>query len=368
MLSTEELISKIKLVNDKWLLTEPWKENTNWATACYFMGCLDAYEETGEKRYLDAAVRWGEEHDWRACVEGNLDYARDVLVNHFTVEGRLDWKFDDIADYLNIHADHLTCGGTFLKLKKYVPEKANIDSIKRIMDFMINDPHVDYWWWVDTIHMALCIMHKVTEVTGDERYADKAHALYMDTKSRLGLYDTEEHLWHRDWRYLPENGLTKNGKKIFWSRGNGWAYAGLIQTMEQIGREHRHYAEYEKTFLEMTDALMKCRGKDGFWRASLHDADEFPMIETSGTLLFLSSILKAVRLGVLDESYLAVFEESFDAMNEHAVFEDGTIGWVQGVAGSPGETLREGTRDYAVGYYLMTCCECLRFIRERKEQ
>ena len=91
MLSAEELISRIRLVNDKWLQTNPWEENTNWATACYFMGCLDAYEETGEQRYLDAAVRWGEEHDWRACVEGNLEYAKNVLVDHFTVD--LEFSF-----------------------------------------------------------------------------------------------------------------------------------------------------------------------------------------------------------------------------------------------------------------------------------
>lgn len=365
MLNTEELISKIKLVNDKWLETKPWERNTSWNQACYFMGCIDAYEETGDKRYLDAAIKWGELNDW--CTYGDEKYATDVLVDHFTKEGNLGWRYEKDADYLNIHADYLTCGITYLKLKKYVPEKADFSKVQKLMDFMINDPHNDYWWWVDAIHMGLRIYHIAAKMTGNERYAQKGHALYMDAKDRLGLYDYGEHLWYRDAHYFPDRELTKNGHKIFWSRGNGWAYAGLIQTMEVIGKDSQYYPEYKKTFLEMTDSLMKCRQADGFWRSSLYDSEEYPMIETSGTLLFLSAIIKAIRLGVLDESYIEIFEESFDALNREAVFEDGTVGWVQGVAGSPGAAERNGTREYAVGYYLMTCCECLRYIRQRKD-
>lgn len=99
-----------------------------------------------------------------------------------------------------------------------------------------------------------------------------------------------------------------------------------------MDRKSPYYEEYENTFLEMTEALVKCQGQDGFWRASLFDQEEFPEIETSGTLLFLYSILRGIRLGILDESYLEVLERGFDAVNKQAISSDGVLQWVQGGA------------------------------------
>ena len=362
LMDTNYVIDKIKSVNGRWLKTNPQNEDTSWDNACYFRGDIEAYKITGEKEYLDAAVEWGEKNKWGTF--GDEKFAAEVLENHFTVEGKLDWCYENVADYLNIHADFVFCGMTYLELEKFVPDKARFDKVMSILDFTVNDPHNDYWWWVDTIHMGLCLYHKVSLMKNDDRYAKKAHALYLYAKETRGYYDTEEHLWYRDMKYTPDKMLSKNGKKVFWSRGNGWVYAGLIQTMEVIGKESEYYDGYKKTFLEMTDAIMKCRGKDGFWRTNLADYDEYPMIETSGTLLFIHSILKAVRYGVLDESYIKIFEESFKAINEKAIFEDGTLGYVQGVAQSPGEVCKNGTREYAVGYYLMTCAEWIKYCRE----
>ena len=171
------------------------------------------------------------------------------------------------------------------------------------------------------------------------------------------LYDEEAHLWFRDYRFHSPSHYTKNVQKPFWGRGNGWVYAALIQTLEVIGENSPYTAEYKKMFLEMTEAILHCRNKDGLWGTSLYDNEEYPTSDGSATLLFLHSMIVAVRLGILDQSYAELFEQLFEKFTEYAVSDEGFVGYIQGVAKSPGETKKECSRDYAVGYYLMCCAE-----------
>ena len=56
-----------------------------------------------------------------------------------------------------------------------------------------------------------------------------------------------------------------------------------------------------------------------------------------------------------------IFEKGFHAVNQYAVSEEGVVGWVQGVADRPGKTVKESSKDYAVGYYLMICSEWIQY-------
>ena len=360
-MTISEIKEKMELVNDNWLKTKPQKKTPGWSVACYFMGCMEAYKATGKETYLNTALEWAVNNEWKPDRYGDETYAEDVLVEHFTEKGGCRWRYENPNDYLNIHADYVTCSLTYLELLKYFPEQGDLGKLLQIMRFNVEDEHTDYWWWVDAIHMGLCVYHQVAGMLGDERYAQKAHALYKYIKENRGCYDEQEHLWYRDQRFLPEKALTQNGKKIFWARGNGWVYAGLIQTLSILAPDSVYYEEYKKTFLEMTESVIKCQGEDGFWRSSMLDFEEYPEKESSGTLLFLHSILRAIRCGILDKSYLGVFEKGFHAVNQYAVSEEGVVGWVQGVADRPGKTVKESSKDYAVGFYLMMCSEWIQY-------
>ena len=64
---------------------------------------------------------------------------------------------------------------------------------------------------------------------------------------------------------------------------------------------------------------------------------------------------------------IKVFKKGFEAVNREAISAEGALEWVQGVASGPGATQKETTKDYAVGYYLMTCCEWIEYCRETGE-
>src|SRR3546814_4790488 len=88
----------------------------------------------------------------------------------------------------------------------------------------------DRWCWCDALFMAPPTMLRLAQATGDRRYADFVHAEWKATTDYL--FDPAEQLYFRDSRFFDMRDA--QGRKLFWSRGNGWVMAGLVQ----IGRSH----------------------------------------------------------------------------------------------------------------------------------
>ena len=49
----------------------------------------------------------------------------------------------------------------------------------------------------------------------------------------------------------PEKQTSKNGEKVFWSRGNGWAIGGLVRILTFLPKEHTSYERYKKQYVKM---------------------------------------------------------------------------------------------------------------------
>jgi len=108
------------------------------------------------------------------------------------------------------------------------------------------------WCWADAIFMAPPAWAAVSNVTGDDKY--RQYAVEETDATIEYLYDPNTHMFFRDSRYFTLK--TKNGKGVFWSRGNGWVYAGLARLMETLPEGHEARARYEALFVEFTDALV----------------------------------------------------------------------------------------------------------------
>jgi len=120
----------------------------------------------------------------------------------------------------------------FLNTHLYEPNKWKDGTDKAKMKNIL-------WWWCDALFMAPPVITLYAQHTGNEKYLDDMHTYYMETYNQL--YDKEEHLFARDMRYLwdvNEKDIKEpNGKKIFWSRGNGWVIGGLAMVgwVQNIG-------------------------------------------------------------------------------------------------------------------------------------
>src|SRR5688572_1358087 len=110
----------------------------------------------------------------------------------------------------------------------------------------------------------------------------------------------------------------------------------------------------------MSAALLKVQGADGLWRASLLDPAEFPSPETSGSAFFCFSYAWGINNGTLDrDTYLPATIKAWNGLVEK-VTPEGKLGYVQRVAGSPGDVNPADTHEYAVGAFLLAGSEIVK--------
>lgn len=303
----------------------PREADNDWIRATFYPGVMALYETTKESKYRDAAIAWGEKSRWTP--------PRDKR-----------------------HADALACGQTYCELFMLEGDPRMIAPFRAAVDRMIEtkQPGRVDWWWCDALFMAPPAFVRLAHVTGDPKYAAFMNEMYWDATDYL--YDTEANLFFRDKNYFPP-ARTKNGKKIFWSRGNGWVMAGIPRVLEYLPKDDPHRARFVKLHQDMSAALLKLQGADGLWRSSLLDPAEFPSPETSGSAFFCFAFAWGINNGTLDRAtYLPATIKAWNALVDK-VTPDGKLGYVQKVAGAPGAVNPQDTHEYAVGAFLLAGSE-----------
>jgi rhamnogalacturonyl hydrolase YesR len=89
------------------------------------------------------------------------------------------------------------------------------------------------WWWSDALFMAPPIYARMSTVTGDPKYLRAMDAQWWRVHERL--WDPKENLFFRHERFKTRR--SASGEKIFWSRGNGWVFAGLARVLETMPQD-----------------------------------------------------------------------------------------------------------------------------------
>jgi rhamnogalacturonyl hydrolase YesR len=337
----------MRLVNDRFLSEWPAPgadigpnrgvPSNTWTRAVYFEGMLALYDVAPDQRLLDYGMAWADGHAWR------LSGAPDTRL-----------------------ADDQCAGQAYLSLYMLAPSETRIVTLQHSIDAMVQDPRSDDWTWIDAIQMAMPVFARMGVLRGQTKYLDKMHALYTYTRDVAGghgLYDQRKHLWYRDQSFLPPF-TEPNGESCFWSRGNGWVYAGLARVLDVLPPSDPRRPSYEADFVAMSEALLKVRRSDGFWNVSLHDPEHFGGPEITGTSLFVYGMAWGIRHGLLPR---ATFEPavrgSFKAMSMKAIHSDGRLGYVQGTARGPldGQPVSYDSvpnyDDFAVGCFLLAGSE-----------
>eukprot|EP01034_Spumella_vulgaris_P001893 gene1893-2476_t len=179
--------------------------------------------------------------------------------------------------------------------------------------------------------MAPPVWLKMYQATGERKYLDYVHEQWQKTYDLL--YDKQEHLYARDASYIGKT--EPNGKKIFWSRGEGWVLGGLARSIDYIPADDPKRPFYIQQLREMSAAVAKIQGPDGLWHAGLLDPATYPLPEISGSALFVYSMAYGVNKGYLDEkTYRPVIERAWAGILK-SVYEDGRLGGIQQTGAEP---------------------------------
>ena len=198
---------------------------------------------------------------------------------------------------------------------------------------------------------------KLSNATDDPQYWDYANKEYWATTDYL--FSQEHKLFYRDSRYFDQK--SGNGAPIFWSRGNGWVFAGLPLIIDDMADNHPDKARYIEFYKTMAKRMVEIQKPDGYWAPSLMDATTVTTPETSGTGFITYGLAWGVNNGTLtDEATINATKKGWAAL-EAAVGEDGMVHWVQQIGKSPDPVDVNDTQLYGAGAVLLAASEMLKW-------
>jgi rhamnogalacturonyl hydrolase YesR len=198
--------------------------------------------------------------------------------------------------------------------------------------------------------------------TGEKAYLDFMVRKWWETSDYL--YDQKEHLYFRDSSYFDRR--EANGKKIFWSRGNGWVMAGLVRVLQYLPADHSARPRFLQQFQEMAEKILACQQSDGLWRSSLLDPVNYPLKETSGSGFYCYALGWGVNQGLLDRGrFEPAVRKAWQSL-AGCVTPEGRLTHVQPIGADPKKFDDNATEVYGVGAFLLAGSEVFRLVNGGK--
>ncbi|MFA5292353.1 MAG: glycoside hydrolase family 88 protein [Phycisphaerae bacterium] len=315
---------------------------TDWKTGTFYTGVLAAYKATGDKYFYDIVKDWGKAAGWKLA---NQPFHADYLCAGQTF---LDMYLLDKDPNMRADVERKLAGYFGKRTITYeeMPHVTNKDSKRSFRGR-------EAWYWCDSLFMAPPVFTKMYTVTNDKRYLKLMDKFYWDTTEFL--LDKKANLFYRDLRYFTAK--TPQGNSVFWSRGNGWVYAGLIRILDNMPADWPTRDKYLELFRKMTEGIVKYQQADGLWRSSLNEPSWYDMPETSGSSFFCYGLAAGINRGYLDKSkYLPAATKAWQGLLG-CVNSQGRLGHVQLVASKPGSVKEEDFTNYAQGAFLLAASE-----------
>lgn len=324
-----------------WQLNNPKHAPTDWTNGAFYAGVVAAQKTTKSKLIMDSLLALG---------------------------GRTNWEPGKRYD----HADDIAISQTYIDIyrSKKGREKiqATIDTIQKMRSLPGREiqRHGIMWWWCDALFMAPPTLVKLGVTLKDPTYFKLSDSLFRQTTDLL--YSKEEHLYFRDASYLinekGEGKREKNGKVIFWSRGNGWVMGGLVRVLEELPKNYSNRNYYMDIYRQMAAKIITLQQPDGLWRASLLDPQSYPGGEGSGSGFYCYALAWGINQGILDKAtYLPVVEKAWIGLNT-LISTEGRVGWVQPIGADPQKNFSaESWEVYGAGAFLLAGSEVIKLKR-----
>lgn len=318
-----------------------YKTYWNYEDGCVLIGCIDLYKATGDERYKQ--------------------FVMDYLTTYVQPDGTIP-----NYEMRKYNIDSINCGKALYFGMDETGDPRYEAAIRFHMQRLREHPRCrcgNFWHkenypnqiWLDGLYMAQPF-YMAFEKRFD-KYTNVQDITAQFRNVRRFLYNEEKGLSYHAFdeaKIQPwcnkENGLSPN----FWLRSMGWYVMALIDCIDLSNIQlFEHYKVLVDIFRESIRGLLRYQDPETGMFYQVIDHAETPgnYLETSGSAMIAYSILKAVRLGVLDpEKYLPLGLRTFEGIAAGKLHQgdDGCVhlGGICAVAGL------SDTRDGSVAYYL----------------
>src|SRR4030043_2300335 len=225
----------------------------SWTNGPFYLGLIRLNEIIHNEKYYDFLIDIGNSNRWQLIERENKYHADDFCVAQMYLEMYRRYGTRDILIPTLSKADYA------------------INNPSRVPLWIGVNKGQERWSWCDALFMAPPVFAGLYNLTGKEQYLE-----FLDREFKVcvdSLYDRSAHLFYRDRNYKGRK--EQNGEKVFWGRGNGWAFGGIASVMRYLPKNHRAYWYYADIFREMAASILICRNEEGYWHSSLLDRESY---------------------------------------------------------------------------------------------
>ncbi len=314
----------------------------HWTNGACYTGIMAISRADHNPQYLKAMYAIGDSLKWNTGP--NRTMADDYCIGQMYSQLYLIYKRPEMIARFRVLADSIVG----MPHTESLEWKNNISSRE--------------WAWCDALFMGPPALAYLSTATGERKYLDIAVKLWFKTTDYL--FDKDENLYFRDGRFFTQH--EANGKKIFWSRGNGWVMGGLVRMLENMPADYPDRPRFVELYKKMAAKIVTLQNADGTWHAALLDPASYPVKETSGTGFYCYALAYGINNGLLPRAkYYPVVAKAWEALTA-SVHPDGKLGYVQQIGEKPETVSYDDTEVYGVGAFLLAGSEVSKLVSKHR--
>ncbi len=323
----------------------PWRDRWNYTVGIELEAMLDTYLRYGDERVASYVQEYGPQ----------------MIAADGTVTGYKP------ADYT---LDGIRPGRFILRANDYWPQEGYLQALETMMVQLDNHPRTNagVWWhkntypwqvWLDGIYMGLPFYVMAAPLLRSE----KATAYYDDAVNQIVTteavtYDAATRLWKHGWDETrsifwadPTTGLSQHT----WGRALGWYAMGIVEVLDALPEDYNRRGELIAVFRKVMQSVVDYQDEaSGVWYDVMDVVDSRNYLESTCSSMFTYCLLKGVRLGYLEASYMAKALKAYRGVVKQFIVDngDGTISITKccSVSGLGPATNRK--RDGSFSYYM----------------
>jgi unsaturated rhamnogalacturonyl hydrolase len=347
-------------------------------------GNIATVKRPGEWTYEEGTLLDGMIAEWRATGDGRLfEYVKAAVDRSVDNDGVIHFSNGEPFPVAGHSLDNIEMGRAVLVLYRVTRQEKYYKAAQFLHDQMKAQPKNaagGYWhkqiypdqMWLDGAYMAEPFLEGYGRTFDHQEEMDgvATQLLLMDAKMRDKSSGLLRHGWDASGKMQwadPKTGLSPE----VWARAMGWYAMALVDVLERMPESDPQRAAIEDVARRELAAVVRYQDPDSglWWQVMDKGSQKGNYLEASASCMFVYSIAKAVRLGVLPMSDEQAVTRGWAGIQKHFVRPDGTLSGTVKVAGLGGTPYRSGTFAYytaeevgdndakGVGAYLLALSE-----------